>query len=83
MCTTSLHNPESSKCQIDINLPRAEKVYSISFRCNLEEILERQLITVSAKQAFATFSPIENALAGRKKNSEGPHATRVPCIVQA
>jgi len=65
---------------ININLAPTAKVCSILFRCNLEEILERQL---SAEQAFATFSPIEKALSGQKNSSERPHMARGPYVVQA
>jgi len=41
----------------------------------MEEILERQLLTRG--RAFATFSAIEKAQAGRKKSFHGPY------IVQA
>jgi len=45
---TGLHNSRNSKGQIiNINLPRAAKVYFTSmwrFRCCVEEILERQLL---------------------------------------
>ena len=57
-CTTrNLHNSESSKGQIiNINLPRAAKIYFISvwrFRCSMEEIRKGKLIIWS--RAFATF----------------------------
>ena len=51
------------------------------FRCGMEEILERQLLTRG--RAFATISAIEKALACRKKSFHGSHATCGPCVVQA
>jgi len=43
LISSGLHNSERSKCQsTNINLPWAA-VYFVSFRSNLEEILERQL----------------------------------------
>ena len=75
----SLHNSESSKGQIiNINLPPAANVYFISmwrFPCSMEEILEQQLLIRG--RAFATFSTVEKALAGRKKSF------RRPCVVHA
>jgi len=47
----------------------------------MEEILERQLFVRG--RAFATFSTIEKALAGRKNSFRGPHAGRGPYVVQA
>jgi len=46
----------------------------------MEEILSRQFIR---GRAFATFSAIEKALAGRKKSFRGPHVARGPYVVQA
>jgi len=75
---TGLHNSESSKGQvININLPRAAKVYFISmcrFRCSMEDILEQQFLIRG--RAFATFSTIEKALAGRKKSFRGPYVVQ-------
>jgi len=66
---TDQHNLESSKGQIiNTNLPRTANVYFIwmwRFRCNMEEILERQLVIRG--RDFATFSTIEKPLAGLKK----------------
>ena len=61
-CTTQI-----SKGQIiNIIFPGATKIYLISmwrFHCSMEEILERQLLIRG--RAFATFSTIKKALAGR------------------
>ena len=68
LTTTGLHNSESSKGQIDQHkFPAGRKSV---FRCNVEEILKRQLIVRS--WAFATFSTTEKAFPGRKKMSRGP-----------
>jgi len=44
----------------------------------MEEILERQLLIRG--RAFATFSKIEKALAGRKIGFSGPHAVPGPLL---
>jgi len=40
----------------------------------MEEILERQLVIQG--RAFATFTTIEKALAGRKKSFHGPYVVQ-------
>jgi len=47
----------------------------------VEEILKRRLFIRG--RAFATFSTIEKALVGHKKNFRGSHAARGPYVVQA
>jgi len=69
----SQHNSESSKGQIiNVNVPRGANAYFIwmwRLRCSMEEILEWQLLVRG--WTFATFSTIEKALAGLKKNFRG------------
>jgi len=59
---------------INIDLPQAANAYFISmwrFYCSMEEILKQQLLI--RVRAFATFSTIEKALAGRKKSFRRPY----------
>ena len=84
-CRAGLHSSESSKGQIIKVICRGPQK-SISFRCgrfrcSMEKILERQLLIRG--RAFATFSTIAKALAGRKKSFRGPHAARGPYVLQA
>jgi len=44
----------------------------------MKEILERQLLI----RAFATYSTIEKALAGRKESFRGPHAARAGLTIR-
>jgi len=82
-CKAGLHNSESSKGQIiNKNLPQDAKVYIISmwkFPCSMEDNVERQLLTRG--RAFATFSTIEKALAGRKKSFRRPNVVQARCKV--
>jgi len=84
-----LHNSETSEGQImNINLPRASKVYFISmwgFRCKIWKKYSGYLFEVKLLQ---TLSTIEKALAGRKKSFGGPCVVQArvlcrPCVVQA
>ena len=66
----SLHNSNSSKGQvIKMNLQRAAKVYFISmwrFRCNMEEIIERQLLfEVELSQHFLQLRKVSRAACGQ------------------
>jgi len=69
-----MHYSQSSKGQVDQHKCTAER--KSLFRCCLEEILGRQLIIIRS-WAFAAFSAIEKALAGRMLCTAGLH-----CIVQ-
>ena len=79
-----LHNSETSEGQImNINLPRASKVYFISmwgFRCKIWKKYSGYLFEVKLLQ---TLSTIEKALAGRKKSFGGPCVVQAVCCAEA